>query len=304
MNIDDLYSDLGVDFQPDDRKRFLHEFSDLAQNYIKDLGPSDEPQLRDIQLEELAEGIGKESVEFSPHLVAIPLGKNIFSKLKLDIPPYLASLFRRFDFHLLNIPITVVPRPGGGFVRLECIVAFNPDDPPAKRPLAYQIFPQEEWQQIIHAWQGVEIGLDENLEFKVDPIQAETKLPNLDLPVKAAVKTKMAGKAGLVLGPFNYDIRRSKIMSKGKGNVKVHWRMDGEDIILHEEPHLGVVLQVPKGSPRLEAIGVLSALPTAHFLTAHVRDVIENMSSAGKNFFNQGGPVTHRMPWGEIELCK
>jgi hypothetical protein len=138
----------------------------------------------------------------------------MFSDLQLKISS-LANLLR-YNFYLVNFPITVLPRPGGGFVQLECIVEFNPGSSPAKRPVAYQIFPQEEWQSVIHAWQGVKVGLNESLEFKLDPIQATAKLPELDLPAQAEIKLKMAGQAGLVFGPFDYDIKRPKIISRGQ----------------------------------------------------------------------------------------
>lgn len=299
MNIDELYAELGVDFQPGDRQIFLGEFADTARSYRSHLGTGGTDEARDTQLEKLAEELGKEMVEFSPKLTAVPLDTQHFNDLHLEVPPYIAGLFQRYNFYLVNFPITVVPRPGGGFVRLECIVEFNPDDPTAERPIAYQIFPREDWQEIIHASQGLKIGLDENLEFKVDPVQA-AGLSSVALPIKAEIEQKMAGRAGLILGPFDYDIRRSRILSRGTGNVKVHWRMEGEGSTTQEEPRLGVVLEVPKSTQKLDAIGVLVAYSTFHFFTANVRDVLEAMSNAGGNFFRKGLPISHKMSWDRI----
>jgi hypothetical protein len=171
MSIGDLYAELGVDFKAGDRAKYLQEFADVAHDYQGDLGPS-RNGARDIQLQELAAELGKDVVEFSPKLTALALNKRLFNDLKLEMPPYIASLLRHYHFYLVNFPISVVPRPGGGFAQLECILEFNPDRPPAERPVAYQIFPQEEWQPILHAWQGLKVGLNENFEFKVDPLQA------------------------------------------------------------------------------------------------------------------------------------
>lgn len=300
MSIGDLYAELGVDFQPDDRQKFLQEFADVARDYQSHLGPAEGKGIRDTQLEDLAAELGKDVVTFSPQLTALALSKKMFSDLQLKIPPFLANLLKRYNFYLVNFPITVLPRPGGGFVQLECIVEFNPGSSPAKRPVAYQIFPQEEWQSVIHAWQGARVGLNESLEFKLDPIQATAKLPELDLPAQAEIKLKMAGQAGLVFGPFDYDIKRPKIISRGQGNVKVYWRMESEKVVTHEEPRLGVVLQVPKDVSRVDAIGVLKALPTFHYFTADVRNVAELMSRVGGNFFRKGAPVTDDMPWDDI----
>jgi hypothetical protein len=300
MSIGDLYAELGIDFKPDDRQKFLVEFTDVARDYRRHLGPGEADQARNTQLQELAAELGKDIVAFSPQLTLLPLSKKMFGDLKLEIPPSTASLLQRYNFYLVNFPITVRPRPGGGFVQLESIVEFNPGCPPKERPTAYQIFPQDEWQQVIHACQGLKVGLNESFEFKIDPIQAASKLPELDLPAKAAIETKVAGKAGLVLGPFDYDIKRPKITSRGQGNVKVYWRMESEKAITQEEPRLGVVLQVPRDVSRVDVIGVLKALPTFHFFTADVRNVAELMSSLGGNFFKKGAPVTADMPWNDI----
>jgi hypothetical protein len=299
MSIGDLYAELGVDFKAGDRAKYLQEFADVARDYQGDLGPT-RNGARDIQLQELAAELGKDVVEFSPKLTALALNKRLFNDLKLEMPPYIASLLRHYHFYLVNFPISVVPRPGGGFAQLECILEFNPDRPPAERPVAYQIFPQEEWQPILHAWQGLKVGLNENFEFKVDPLQAAPQLQKLELPVKAAVQLKTAGQAGLIFGPFEYDIKRPKILSQGQGGVKVYWRMESEENITQERPHLGVVLQVPKEVSRVDVNGVLKALPTFHFFTANVRHVVELMSRPGGNFFRKGAPVTHDMPWDDI----
>jgi len=304
MNADELFTDLGEEVQPDNRQMYLSEFTHIAQSYRRNLGPSAEADPAQRQLEQmlvqLADQLGKEVAEFSPKLLVVPLDTQHFSELHVEAPPYLAKLLERYNFYLVNVPITLVPRPGGGFVRLECIVEFNPDRAAAERPIAYQIFPNEEWQQIMHAWQGLSVGLDEKLEFKVDPIQAAAKLATLELPLKAEIEQKTAGQAGLVVGPFDYDIRRAKIVSKGRGNVKVHWRMEGEGCTTQEEPRLGVVLQVPKEIASLDAIGVLVAYSSFHFFTANVGDVISLMSSRGADFFKKGAPITNKMIWQSI----
>ncbi|MBI5298225.1 MAG: hypothetical protein HY869_22330 [Chloroflexi bacterium] len=299
MSMDDLYAELGVNFKPGDRNQYLQEFADVVRDYKVHLGPQ-ENAVRKTQLQELAAELGKDVVEFSPKLTALALNKRLFGKLGLEIPPYIAELLRQYNFYLVNFPITVVPRPGGGFVQLECILEFNPDQPAAERPVAYQIFPKEDWQPILHAWQGLKVGLNENFEFDVDPLQAAPQLKKLDLPAEAAIKLKAAGRAGLIFGPFEYDIKRPRILSSGQGGVKVYWRMESESEVLYERPHLGVVLQVPKNVTRVDVNGVLKALPTLHLFTADIHNVAGLMSSLAGNFFRKGAPVTHDMPWDDI----
>lgn len=301
MSMDELYAELGVDFQAGDRANYLQEFADVVRDYKGHLGPPQENGARKTQLQELAAELGKDMVEFSPKLTVLALNKRLFGKLGLEIRPYIAALLRQYNFYLVNFPILVVPRPGGGFVQLECILEFNPDQPAAERPVAYQIFPQEAWQPILHASQGLKVGLNENFEFEVDPLQAAApQFQKLDLPLEADVKLNAAGRAALVFGPFEYDIQRPKILSHGQGGVKVYWRMESESDILYERPHLGVVLQVPKNVSRVNVNGALKALPSFHLFTANIRNVADLMSSLGGNFFKKGAPVIHDMPWDDI----
>jgi hypothetical protein len=299
MSLDHLYAELGVEFQPDEQEGFLQELADVAR-YHKGLLGAEPGADDDSPLEKLAKELGNERVGFAPRPAVVALRPKLFADLHLEAPPYIRQLFQRFNFYLVNFPITLIPRPGGGFSQLDCIVEFNPKGLPNNRPVAYQIFPQEEWQEVIHAWQGVTVGIDEKLEFKVDPLQAAEKLLTLSLPAKAAVELKTAANAGLVLGPFDYHIRRPKIMSRGRGDAKVYWRLDGEEHLTENEPRFGVVLQVPKDVARVDAIGALLARRTFHFLTADFRHLLEYLSDRARRFFEKGAPATDKKPWDDI----
>jgi hypothetical protein len=300
MEMNNLYEELDVDFEPVDRQVFLQELSDIAKDYKSNLG-SEAPAEGELSpLDRFVEELGKEVAELSPKLSVVPLNKKIFADLGLVMPSYIANLMKRFKYFLVDFPITLVPRPGWGFERMECRVEFNPGLPNNDRPTAYQIFPQEEWQDVIHAWQELNIGLDENFEFKVVPSKPIDQLSDLTPEIKAAVEQKIAGKAGLVLGPFNYFVRKSKIRSQGRGNVKVIWRLDGEDRIIQTEPHLGIVLQVPKHVARIDAIGALAVYRTFHFFTAELHDVMDFLSEPTKNFLLKGAPATDKKPWDDI----
>lgn len=300
MEIDNLYDELGIDFAPSERQEFIEELSDVAKAYKSHLGSEAPTKGVSSPLDKFVEELGKEVAELSPKISVIPLNKKMFTELSLEIPPNIANLMKRFNFFLVDFPITLVPRPGWGFERMECRVEFNPGLPNSDRPTAYQIFPQEEWQDVVHAWQGLNIGLDENLEFKVDPTIPMDELNNLTPAVKAAIEQKIAGKAGLILGPFNYYVRKSKIRSQGRGNVKVIWRLEGEERILQTEPRLGVVLQVPKHVSQIDAIGALAVFRTFHFFTAELRDVMDFLSEPTKNFLLKGAPATDKKPWDDI----
>ena len=300
MSLDNLYAELGVEFQPDERAGFFQELADVARDHSGLLGDKPDADGDNMRLENLAKELGNERISFAPRPAVVALRPKLLADLHLEAPPYIRQLFQHFNFYLVDFPITLIPRPGGGFSQLDCIVEFNPDGAPNKRPVAYQIFPHEEWQEVIHAWQGVTVGIDEKLEFKIDPVQAAGVLSTLSLPVKAAVELKTAANAGLALGPFDYHIRRPKIISKGRGDAKVYWRLQGEEQVTESEPRLGVVLQVPKDVARVDAIGAVAARRTFHFLTADLGHLLKYLSEGARRFFEKDAPASDKKSWDDI----
>ena len=137
-------------------------------------------------------------------------------------------------------------------------------------------------------------------EAGLRPGQLEVELPGLSAEAQAKVSTKGASAAGLIRGPFNYVIRRAKIISRGRGHVKGYWRLESEEYFEQEEPRLGIVLQVPKEVSQVDAVGVLKACKDFHTLTAHVRHLLPYVKERTRNFFKQGAPLSDSMQWHDV----
>jgi len=307
MSVNNLSQEFDFVFEPDERKLFLQEVSTTAQRLSTSLGevertgggaePADEAVLF---IQKLTSELEQDTTEFSPRLDVIPLRQQDFAARGVNPSPSVASLLERFNFYLVHIPITLFPKAGYAFVQLDCIIEFNPGKPPAERPVAFQIFPDQEWQDVIRFEQGLAIGLNENLEFKVDKARLSTELPNLSAEAQAAIGLKAAGNAGLILGPFNYRIRRPKIQTGGRGNVKVRWRLDSAEYFEQEEPQLGVLLQVPKNVTKVDAVAVLQASRDFRLLSANLKHVLRFVRERTKNFFEAGAPKSDSRPWYDI----
>jgi len=297
MSIASLHEELGVDFRPGERGAFLQEMAAVARDYRGLLGDEEAALTAEVDdlsqhIQRLAQELEEDTAEFSPVRDIVPLRSDHFADHGLDVPAHIADLMRRFDYYLLHIPIVLFARGGWAFAQLECIIEFNPGRPPNERAVAYQIFPADDWQDVIRASQGLAIGLDENLEFKVDVKRLALELPDLSAEARAKVGTKAAGKAGLVLGPFDYRIRRPRVISKGRGHVKVRWRLEGAEHFEEEEPTLGVVLQVPKDVSQVDVIGVLKASKDSRALTDDVRHLLPYVRERTRNFLKGGAPLT------------
>jgi len=291
MSLDDLYAELELDFKPEERSLFLSEISSAARSHRSELGGEGAEQDEiSRQIESLAARLDSETAVFSPVLDIMPLRRQEFQKRGLTVPLPLAERMRRYKFYLVNVPITLVPMPGWGFIQLDCILEFNPDQPTAKRPLTYQVFPEQKWESIIKASQGLQVGIDENFEFNL-PMDV---MPGV---AQAEVGLKAGGKARLVLGPFNYNIRRPKVVSRGYGNVFAHWRLEGEETFEQEDPKLGLILQMPKDLKEVTILGVLKASRRFHPFTAHVRHLMQYVRSRTKKFVDQGAPLVDDQKW-------
>lgn len=304
MSINNLYAELGITFQPTQRRLFLQEVSAAARDLRSPLGPTDGTAKRqdesDRAIQELMIQLERDTAEFSPRLDIIPLGHNDFTAHNIPVPPHIGNLLRHSNFFLIHFPITLFPKAGYAFVQLDCIVEFNPGRSPADRPVAYQIFPEMEWEDVIRFEQGLSVGLDENLEFRVDLERLNKQLPVLSADVRAAVGAKAAGRAGLVVGPFDYRMRRPQIQTGGRGNAKVRWRLDSEEYLQQEEPQLGLVLQVPKSVSRVDACGAIKAVRNFQLFTTPLRHVLQYVKTLTKKFFEAGAPMVDGKTWSDI----
>ncbi len=305
MSINNLSQEFDFAFEPAERKSFLQEVSATAQKLSTPLGANDtsgvgQPNESAQFIQNLMSELEQDTTEFSPLLEVIPLRQQDFAAHQINPPSHIASLLERFNFYLVHIPITLFPKAGYAFVQLDCIIEFNPGKPSTERPVAFQIFPDQEWQDVIRFEQGFAIGLNENLEFKVDKARVSAELPNLTAEAQAAIGLKAAGNAGLILGPFNYRIRRPKIQTGGRGNVKVRWRLDSAEYFEQEEPQLGVLLQVPKNVTKVDAVAVLQASRDFRLLSANLKHVLRFVRERTKNFFEAGAPKSDSRPWYDI----
>jgi hypothetical protein len=300
MALPDLQAELGLDLKPGEEQEYWEELVSTARAYRDTLGEG--PQVKTAQdyLEDLKKEIQDgEIIRFSPNLNVVALNQELFQDLHLNLEPYLANLLKHYSFFLVHIPVILSPRRGWTFKELRCIVEFNPGQEPQNRPVAYQIFPAEEWQRLFQCTAELNIGLDGNLQFKVDP-QELPSLENLGLPAKVAAELKGGMKGRFLVGPFNYYLMQPRITAKGRDDVKVIWNLFGERQVTQSNPRLGVVLKVPREISRVDIAGVLLVYPSFRLLGEGFWHVVKVLSAAAKNFFQQGAPIIKECPWEDI----
>jgi hypothetical protein len=139
----------------------------------------------------LLESMKNETASFSPHLTGVlPLRLSDFARCDLDPSPRIRELLGRYDFYYVPIPVTLFPRAGWAFTRLECKVSFSPELDSGQRPTAFDTFPRAEWMEILGFQDGLEIGLDADLQFSVGALTAGVSRDGLVGTVNANVMSE------------------------------------------------------------------------------------------------------------------
>ncbi len=254
---------------------------------------------------DLIDKLQNEQASFSPKLDVIPLTKEKFEQDNLKLVDDLEYRMKNNNFYLISIPITLFPKAGWAFTRLECHLEFCPEENDAnQRPIIHDIFPDNVWQEILTFEDSLNLGLDENLAFRAEVEKLEGNWKKLSGEAQAKLSANLGGKANLVVGPFSYRIRRPEIYGTGKKDVKAFWRLDGTKYVQGEDVSLGVVLSVPKTRTLpVSASGVLRAYHDSQLLLSNIfKDWFPTFSSLLKSFFKKGSPVQSEQKWENLTM--
>ncbi|HSS50642.1 MAG TPA: hypothetical protein VLX28_17020 [Thermoanaerobaculia bacterium] len=230
-----------------------------------------------------------EKAAFGPRPEVLPLDSEALKSQGVALDGRVKGLLERFDFYDVTFPVTLFPKRGWAFDRLECQVEFNPGEKPERRPLAHDIFPGSDWQTLAKATMHLEIGITEILEFR-----AKAAVPSL---ASAGAEGKFAAGASFFFPPRDYHVKRARLVSSGKNASEVLWRLDDESFFEEDEPRLGVILKVPKGVKPVKAKGVLAAYRSFRTLSLDLGDLMDYLSERVRNFFRKGAPLVDRGEW-------
>jgi hypothetical protein len=234
---------------------------------------------------------------FAPKLTVHSLSDTDFNERGLTLSRFFQKQLISNNFYLVQVPITLKPSFGWSFARLECWLGFNSND--AK---IHDLYPDDEWTDILNVQTRLSLGIDDELNFKAafEPNELKTEFPKLPELASAKVDLKINGKFSLVAGPFDYHVWRTKVIARGRENTEAFWQLDGDSKVQQQEPHLAVVLRVPKRVKNLSAQGALIAYHDFDFWGAHLRDFWGDFRGKLKTFFSNGVPIESERKWDNI----
>jgi hypothetical protein len=221
-----------------------------------------------------------------------------FLARSLTAPVKFAQLSKQFNFYWIRFPVGLAPSHNWTFNRIEVRVEFNPGFAEAHlRPKAYQILPNKQFQTLVEANQGLEVSFNENFELTAKTGVVGGKVATGEAKANVGVDGVASGGFGLVLGPFNYKIKRAKIEHNSTGMEWVFWRLDGAEFTQEDAPDLIVVAQVPKELKEFTVLARLQAYHNFNFSAASVQSAISNLPRLMRDYFKGGAPLFDEKPW-------
>lgn len=326
--------DFDLDFRPEARAEILAEASETARGLRDQMGaeavaadPAAQAAAR------LLEDLNGEVARFGAYPDVLELKEEHFTAHGLAVPRRFTDLSQDFRFYWVRIPMTLKPADNRPFVKLQCAVEFNPGVAAGHlRPRAQMILPDKKFKDLMTANTELVLSIGEDFEFHaVGEAQASLVNPSGGAPIgvikgpaepkkdgagdgsksnpqvpagptigaggKAKVDVKAAAKAGLVVGPFSYRVRRALLDHSPPGTETVFWSLSDAEFLQGDDLDLVVVLQVPRGVEQVKIAAALQAYHGHNFLAVDLGEVINYVRQRIQEFFRKGAPVPDQAIW-------
>jgi hypothetical protein len=245
-----------------------------------------------------ARALADDVAEFAGFPQVYKITDQDFVKARFTVPASFAKLTKEYSFYWLFFPVVLFPQYNWAFNRLELEVKMRSENPaPHMQPVAHQILPNQQFQTLVQADTNLEITLGENFEFsaKIPTLSANAGV--LSGTVGAGVDAKGAAGAGLVLGPFNYHVKRAKIQHTTTGAERVFWRLDGAEFFQEDAPQPVIVVRVPKSVKEVHIEANLYAYRYLNLAAAGLQSAIASLPKALRLFFEGNLPLGSSASW-------
>lgn len=294
--VDEMELGFSYDMHGIDRQALLSEAAAQFDLRRRHLGAGDEAVA--TAEGDITRALALDAAEFAAFPDVYRISDDDFLEQHRSVPMRFAELSERYAFYWLNVPIYLRPQRNWAFNRLEVALEFNPGDAaPHSRPKAYQILPAKKFQTLLEVNESLEIGLDENFEFKAQTGALQAEAGSAAVTGSASAGLKLEAGLGLKAGRFEYRLKRAKIDHTAVGLERVFWRLDGAEFFQDDVPALVVIMQVPKETTAVSVTAVLQAYRYFSWLSAGVQDAVEELTRSMRSFFKAGAPLRHQARW-------
>lgn len=231
------------------------------------------------------------------NLYPYKITKADFTACGAEVPVRFLKLAQDFNFYEMRIPFNLWPRRDWAFNYLEMQVEL--DAPGDSQPAIYQILPAKQFQNIVSLDGRLEVRLGENFEFQAStpPIVVPTGIPGVGASAQAEVDASVKSSAGLIIGPFIFHWKKSKVNNDGVGTRRVFWRIDGAEFFQEKDLNLVVVVQMPKTVKQLRVDASMIAGRYFNLANSNLQRAVKQLPEALRTFFQNGAPIPDQHSW-------
>ena len=300
----------GLDFDSalaPDRKALLMDAAQRLDALHGHLGGKEE--IPETPEGKLVRTLAEDEGQFARSPVVRKISNQEYLSRNLPVPIDVADLFKKYRFYFLEFPFELDPAAGWAFNKLEVRIDFNKDDPaPGEHPKVYQIFPDPKFQTLFEANANLEVGVKANGEFDAKSGPVAVQAGQAAFKVGAEVDATAGAKAGFVIGPFSYSIKRAVINHHGAGKEWARWEISGTQINKGDDPRLMAIVQVPRETRQVKVRGEMLARRNFSLANYSLTEAVRNLPDTLRRFLEGGAPF-HPRPdeWdvtGQMELGK
>ncbi len=230
----------------------------------------------------------------------ILLTEETFKEVGIELTSSYRQQMQNADFYYMTVSVDLRPKPGVQFWRLYCQLDFSPKG--EQEPIIRTIFPQSKWESLMKLGIGMDLGLNENLDWSVgvDATQI-SEILNLPGNLKANITSKNELKAFIVIPDYAYEFGGFEIVAQGEGNSNCYWRIEEPTIQKMTTVKFAIVFQVPKGCHSIDLDGTVWVEANMDWLFADIRDVFSELADRFKNLLQRKNEAASQFALGDKE---
>ena len=166
---------------------------------------------------------------------------------------------RESNFYYVTVPVSIDPKNSAVFRKFDCVLSFSSED--LSETVIHSIFPKSEWKGLLNSPRGVNLGLDDNLEFGVaEEVSWQTIAPK-----------------------YFFRLGRATIYAMGEGDTQCQWTIEDPDFREDQTLQFLVVFSVPKATTKITMTGIVTAEPSMDWLNANIRNIAKYLSKRSQD---------------------
>ncbi|MDY6939314.1 MAG: hypothetical protein SWY16_16810 [Cyanobacteriota bacterium] len=237
----------------------------------------------------------------NPRDSLILLTEETFQEVGVELSHIVRQQMRDgYNFYYMTVSVDIRPQPGACFRQLCCELDFSPKG--ENEPIVHTIFPKSQWRTVMNLETGMDLGLNENLDWNIgldtSNVALLEKIPG---NLKANVTSKSKLKALVAIPNYAYDAGRFDIVAQGKGNSTCYWYIQEPDLLKLTTVQFAIVFKVPQNVKSIGLRGTVWAEPSINWLTAEIRDVFSELADRFKNLLRRKDEVASQFSRGDAE---